>query len=208
MAWVFTIVCLAALGATLHAEWQRPQQKRIPKMVASTAFVAVAIAVGAFDATFGQIMLVGLTLSWFGDLFLTYNGPTPFVAGLVSFLAGHVAYVVAFTNRGFGDELYLPVLALIVIPIPIARWLLPTVPRELKGPVIAYMVVITLMLAAASQTDSALSDWRIPVGALAFYLSDLGVARDRFAAPGFVNRLVGLPLYFGGQLLLAWAAGG
>ena len=85
---------------------------------------------------------------------------------------------------------------------------MPTVPKELKGPVIAYMVVITLMLAAAVQTDSAIADRRIPIGALAFYLSDLGVARDRFAAPGYINRLIGLPLYFGGQLLLAWAAGG
>jgi uncharacterized membrane protein YhhN len=208
MAWLFTIVCGVALAVTLYAEWQRPRLKRIPKMVASTAFIAVAISVGAWDTTFGKIMLVGLALSWFGDLFLTYNGRSPFVAGLVSFLAGHVAYVLAFTNRGFGDDLYLPVLALIAIPIPIARWLMPTVPRELKGPVIAYMVVITLMLAAALQTDSAIPDWRIPVGAVAFYLSDLGVARDRFAAPGYVNRLIGLPLYFGGQLLLAWAAGG
>jgi uncharacterized membrane protein YhhN len=208
MAWLFTIVCLAALGATLYAEWQRPRQKRFPKMAAATAYIAVAIAVGVLDTTFGKIMLVGLVLSWLGDLFLTYSGRTTFVAGLVAFLAGHVAYVAAFANRGFGDELYLPALALIVIPIPIAGWLLPTVPRELKAPVVAYMVVITLMLAAASQTSFAVSDWRIPAGALAFYLSDLGVARDRFAAPGLVNRLVGLPLYFGGQLLLAWAAGG
>ncbi len=95
-----------------------------------------------------------------------------------------------------------------MVPIPIAAWLMPHVPKELKGPVVAYMVVITLMLAAAAQTDSVSPDFRIPLGALAFYLSDLFVARDRFASPGFVNRLVGLPLYFGGQLLLAWAAGG
>ncbi len=208
MAWAFTITCAVGLMATLYAEWRQPLRKRLPTMVASTSFIGVALAVGAWDTTFGKIMLAGLALSWFGDLFLTYNGRPPFVAGLVAFLAGHVAYVVAFANRGFGDDLYLPVLALIVFPIPIASWLLPTVPKELKGPVIAYMVVITLMLAAAVQTDAATADWRIPLGALAFYLSDIGVARDRFAAPGFVNRLVGLPLYFGGQLLLAWAAGG
>jgi hypothetical protein len=31
------------------------------------------------------------------------------------------------------------------------------------------------------------------------------VARDRFVAPGFVNRAWGLPLYFGAQLLFAFA---
>jgi hypothetical protein len=34
-------------------------------------------------------------------------------------------------------------------------------------------------------------------------LSDLSVARDRFVAPGFVNRAWGLPTYFAAQLLLA-----
>ncbi len=36
-----------------------------------------------------------------------------------------------------------------------------------------------------------------------FYLSDLFVARERFVTSAFVNRLVGLPLYYGGQVLLA-----
>jgi len=44
-------------------------------------------------------------------------------------------------------------------------------------------------------------------GALSFYVSDLAVARDRFVAPGFSNRLWGLPLYYGGTLLLATTAG-
>ena len=66
-AWVFTIVCLVGLGLLLYAEVRRPRQARLPKMVASTAFIAVAISVGALDTTFGKIMLVGLALSWFGD---------------------------------------------------------------------------------------------------------------------------------------------
>jgi uncharacterized membrane protein YhhN len=42
-------------------------------------------------------------------------------------------------------------------------------------------------------------------GAALFYLSDLAVARQRFVAPGFENKLIGLPLYYAGQLLLASA---
>ena len=208
MAWVFTFICLVGLGLLLYAEARLPRQRRLPKMVASTAFIAVAVAVGALDSTFGKIMLVGLVLSWFGDLFLSYDGRTPFVAGLVAFLAGHVAYVVAFSNRGLGEQLYVPVLAVIVVAVPVARWLLPTVPRELKGPVIAYMTVISAMVVTAVSTNAFTADWRIPIGAVAFYLSDIGVARERFARPGLINRMVGLPLYFGGQLLLAWASGG
>ena len=43
----------------------------------------------------------------------------------------------------------------------------------------------------------------IPLGAVAFFLSDLAVARDRFVAKGWVNRVWGLPLYYFGQVLLA-----
>ncbi len=208
MAWVFTFVCLGGLGFLLYAEARLPQRRRLPKMVASTAFIAVALSVGALNTTFGRIMLVGLALSWFGDLFLSYDGRGPFVAGLVAFLAGHAAYVVAFSDRGLGDQFYIPVLAVVIVAIPVARWLLPTVPKELKVPVIAYMAVISAMVATAVSTNVAAAGWRIPAGAVAFYLSDIGVARERFARPGLINGVVGLPLYFGGQLLLAWATGG
>jgi uncharacterized membrane protein YhhN len=45
--------------------------------------------------------------------------------------------------------------------------------------------------------------WTAAVGALLFYLSDLAVARHRFVHPAFVNRAIGLPLYYVGQLLIA-----
>ena len=208
MPLIFTLVCLAALAILLYYETRRPAQRRYPKMVASSAFVAVAIAAGALDSTFGTIMVVGLALSWFGDLFLALDGRGPFVAGLVAFLVGHVAYVAGYSYRGLADNLIVPTVAVSVVALVIATWLLPTVPKELKMPVIAYIAVISVMVALAMSTNALSGDWRIPTGAIAFFLSDIFVARDRFAAPGFVNRIVGLPLYYGGQLLLAWAAGG
>jgi len=208
MPWIFTIICAVAVAATLYYEYRRPPLHRYPKMVASTGFIAVALSVGALDTTFGKIILIGLALSWFGDFFLALPGRGPFVAGLAVFLAGHIAYVLAFTNRGLGDDIYLPIAAVAVVALAIGRWLMPTVPQELKAPVVVYITVISAMVALAVSTNAFEADWRIPVGAVAFYLSDLGVARDRFAAPGFINRILGLPLYYGGQLLLAWAAGG
>jgi hypothetical protein len=43
-------------------------------------------------------------------------------------------------------------------------------------------------------------------GAVLFFVSDLFVARNRFVAPGLANRLLGLPAYYGGQVLIAWGA--
>jgi hypothetical protein len=36
-----------------------------------------------------------------------------------------------------------------------------------------------------------------------FFVSDLAVARERFIEHTFLNKTWGLPLYYGGQLLLA-----
>jgi hypothetical protein len=44
-------------------------------------------------------------------------------------------------------------------------------------------------------------------GAVCFYLSDLFVARDRFLKSEFANRLIGLPMYYVGQFLLAFSVG-
>lgn len=208
MTWLFTIVCLLFLGLLLYFEARRPRQRRYPKLAASLSFVAVGLAAGAIDSTFGKIMLVGLVLSLFGDLFLAVDGRTPFVAGLVAFLTAHVAYLAAFAERGLADDLYLPILGVVIVGLGISRWLLPTVPRELRVAVIAYIAAISVMVAFSVSTHAMTADWRIPTGAIAFYVSDITVARDRFAAPDFLNRIVGLPLYYGGQLLLAWAAGG
>jgi hypothetical protein len=45
------------------------------------------------------------------------------------------------------------------------------------------------------------------IGAASFYFSDVFVARDRFLKPEFLNRLLGLPLYYLGQYLLAFSVG-
>ena len=44
--------------------------------------------------------------------------------------------------------------------------------------------------------------------ALAFYASDLAVARDQFVKREFRNRAWGMPLYFYAQMILASQAGG
>jgi uncharacterized membrane protein YhhN len=45
----------------------------------------------------------------------------------------------------------------------------------------------------------------LALGAVLFFLSDLTVARERFVARDFRNKLYGLPAYFAAQLLIASA---
>jgi uncharacterized membrane protein YhhN len=175
----------------------------VGKPVASLGFLVAAIGFGAFDSDYGRIVFVGLVLGAFGDVFLLGHARGLFIAGLVSFLLGHVAYVVAFASRGVSLPAALgAAVAMAVLLFFIGRWVFPHAP-EMRVPIAIYMLVIGLMCVAALGAAGRGAPWMIPVGALMFTASDVAVVRDRFVAKGFSNRAWGLPLYYGAQLLIA-----
>jgi uncharacterized membrane protein YhhN len=208
----FVAWTLAGLAALLFAEWRGAQTLRwIAKPLASLGFVAAGHAAGALASPYGGWIFAGLVLGALGDVLLIPRGRPFFAAGLASFLLGHLAYVGAFAVRGFalGAPLLAVALAAALAGALALRWLLPHVPASLRLAVPAYVVVISCMLVAAAATCSAHGDWaRVFVGAAAFYGSDFAVARERFVAKSFTNKSWGLPLYYGGQLLLAASVAG
>ncbi|OFW66409.1 MAG: hypothetical protein A2Z12_05110 [Actinobacteria bacterium RBG_16_68_21] len=183
--------------------WRRPA-----KMAASSGFIAVAIAAGALGSGFGRLVVAGLALSWVGDLLLTLPAPMAFLGGLAAFLCGHVAYIAAFVVRGVGMAVVAIAAAIVALTAALVwRWLSPHVSGVMRPAVVAYVIVISIMVIAAAGTTARHGDARVLLGAAAFFLSDLAVARERFVTPGFANRAWGLPLYYLGQVLLALAAG-
>ena len=205
VAIAFTIACAAAL---VWAEVNDSTLARPFKMLASTGFVAIALSVGGLAGAYGRLVLIALAFSWVGDLLLTYTSRPAFLGGLVTFLLGHVAYSFAFAVLGV-DERVAAVAAIVmmVVTVPVWRWLRPHV-NDMAGPVIAYIVVISVMVVAAVAAFGAGATALVPIGAALFYLSDIAVARNQFVAPGIDNRIVGLPLYYLAQILLASTAGG
>lgn len=205
IAIVITLVCLAGL---LVAESLDSTTGRIAtKPAASTGFIAVAITAGALDHPVGMAVVAGLVLSWFGDVFLISKREPVFLAGLVSFLLGHVAYIVAFAMRGTsGLGLAVGAAVTIALAIPIGRWLLGHVKGPMRNAVLAYIVVICVMVTVAFGATFAGAPALLLTGAILFFVSDITVARERFVQEGFVNRLVGLPLYYVGQILIAATA--
>jgi uncharacterized membrane protein YhhN len=92
---------------------------------------------------------------------------------------------------------------MLVLAMLVARWLKPHLDARMRMPVHLYIGAITSMLIIAAGTFRAHGGWMLLCGATLFFISDLGVARNRFVAPGLVNRAWGLPLYFTAQMLLA-----
>ncbi|MDQ3368243.1 MAG: lysoplasmalogenase [Myxococcota bacterium] len=188
------------------------EQVRIAsKCIAAACFVSVGAAALGRGGAFATWMVVGLAFGAIGDVALLGRGSRAFLAGLGAFLVGHLAYVIGIAQLvpperwpGGAGLSALPVLA---IGGGALAYLWPRL-GSLKVPVTVYVGAIVAMVIGAIAARHALPTPRgmlLVVGALLFFASDLAVARDRFVARSFTNKLWGLPAYFAGQLLIAWA---
>lgn len=201
-------ICLMAVGVLLFAEEQDDARLRwIAKTAASLAFVAVALFSGALDSAYGRLILAGLILCLAGDVFLIPKAKGFFLAGMGAFALGHLSYMGAFAViwSSFGAPAFIATLAMGALVFVVLRQLWPHL-AEFRIPVAVYCLIITAMVAASFATRSPTGMtpyWLVVAGAVGFALSDISVARDQFLRREFFNRLWGLPLYYGSQLLLA-----
>lgn len=193
--------CIALVGfQLLHCDILAA----VAKLIASTAFVAVAFQAGALHSSYGRIILLGLVFSWFGDTSLIAQSQRFFLLGLGAFLLAHIAYIAAFVVKGIkGRWIAIATLPVAVAAVSVSLWLTPHLPPELVIPVRLYTIVISVMLVAAIGTRGCGASILILAGALMFFLSDLSVAAMRIVQSEFPTYVWGLPLYYAGQLCLA-----
>ena len=83
---------------------------------------------------------------------------------------------------------------------------------SMMGPVIAYILIISLMvIGAASMAAHFRFDLTgrllVLAGSIIFYCSDVFVARHRFVDKNIINRYAGLPMYYTAQFMLAFSVG-
>ncbi len=194
------LTAITGAVAVALAAFERRPARYVLKPLASAGFVAVAVSSGAGDTAYGRWILAGLVLGAIGDLALLRSDDRSFLVGLGSFLLGHLAYVVGFLQVPIGGWA-VAAAGGAVVGMTSWRWLDRHVRSPMRVPVGAYVAVITTMLvvALASWPERMLGT----VGAILFTASDLAVARERFVAPSRWNPRVGLPLYYGGQILIA-----
>jgi len=207
----FILLCALACTALLVSE---RRESRLGvwlfKPLAAACFVAVGLHGAPFDSSYGVWILTGLVLSALGDvLLIPSEHELLFLAGMLSFLLGHVAYCIAFLGLGI-DPAGLAASALVVLPLAavVSRWLWPHLAGVFRYATPSYIVVISAMLLLAGSASFVSGSSALAVGAWMFAVSDVSVARQRFVTPGFVNGAWGLPLYFGAQIVLALTVAG
>ena len=207
---VFAVVCALGLSLALYGEFLgRSPWVAAGKMIAASAYMAAAFALGAPYSQYGRLLLAAMLVCSLGDpLLVSRKSRRLFVAGHAAFLVGHLCYAGAFIVRGVTP---VPALAgLILLSIfawRVSAWLRPHLEQRMKLPVHLYIAAICLMMLLALGTAGSSGSGLVISGALLFLVSDLFVARNRFVTPGFVNRAAGLPLYFSAQLILAATVG-
>lgn len=179
----------------------------VAKLVASTAFVALAVRVGALRSGYGRFVFLGLVFSWFGDVLLIGKTPAFFLAGLAAFLLAHAAYIAAFIVKGINAKWAMSAaIPIALLALIVSAWLTPHLSPTLVVPVRIYTALISLMVIAAFGTRGHGASILILAGALLFFMSDLSVAALRLVQAEFPTYIWGLPLYYAGQVCLAVSA--
>ena len=182
------------------------------KTALSLLFILTALVQPHPILKYYLFILSGLIFCLCGDVFLALPQKKSFLFGLISFLVGHIFYIVGFFYIAqespwtwVGSFIFLVISGWVYIRLR------PNL-RSMKIPILIYVMAITVMVSGAW---SVLGDFYLtglgPImifaGAVCFYVSDVFVARDRFLEKEFINRLIGLPLYYAGQFLLAISVG-
>lgn len=201
------LTCLAAISAfiAIRAEYLNfPVYIYIFKPLATTSIFLIAfLSIGGYFSKYGVAILLGLLFSLGGDVFLMLPMDL-FIAGLISFLIGHLFYIFAFT-AGRQVKLSKTGLPFLIFAILIYSLLFPNL-EEMKLPVLAYVVVILIMgWQAFERWNFSKNTFTLLAfaGAVLFIFSDFILALNKFREPFIIARALNLSTYFIAQWMIA-----
>ena len=179
----------------------RHQAEYALKPLTMVGLIGVAMTLDTAHPVARGAVVVALVLSLAGDVCLMVPRDL-FVPGLASFLAGHVAYIVAMVlvgawSSGLWVGAAIVVVAVVVLGPRILRGASAESPA-LRAPVTAYLGVISVMVVTAFGTGAA----AVAVGGFLFYVSDAVLGWTRFVRDLPRGRLTVMVTYHLGQAFL------
>jgi uncharacterized membrane protein YhhN len=207
---IFGIILLC--GLLFYEKKKNRVPLLISKSVLSLLFVMTALLQSRSVPAYYLYLLVGLIFCLIGDVCLALPQEKAFRTGLIAFLIGHIFYIFSFSSLipisyWISSGLFI----FLGMSVFIFFWLRPHL-KSMLIPVLLYIAVITMMVFGAWAVF-----WKSPfrisgralilAGSLCFYFSDVFAARDKFIKEKYQNRLLGLPLYYAGQFMLAFSIG-
>lgn len=211
-----TVICALATVASAPWAMDLPALNFIFKPLTTALVIAYAWPRGRDQPVQRRWVLVGLSLSWIGDVALLWP-LQGFLPGLVSFLLAHLAYLVAFTREQRLAVRVLPFVVYALVAAAVLWHLWPGVPPALRLPVLAYVLCLSAMAAqtgalalagdARGRVLARVLDRKpvlvLAVGGALFMVSDALLAMNKFAGPLPLANLWILSTYWAAQWCIA-----
>lgn len=214
----------------LKALWpEKCRKSLVLKMVCSTMFVSICVLSMFIADNFSRYaitMLVGFVFGWIGDYFLHAKPSNAyFVTGFISFLIGHIIYIVAFVKatpviapdyklfNGIEIAVIIGIVTLLMVAAEVVK--VKFSPSVVKVGVIIYLLAINSMVVRAAvlgysyyKTEAEfgiVALLLLGIGATAFLLSDitLGIIIFGGRKKNYPIKIFNIITYFWGQVMLA-----
>lgn len=159
-----------------------------------------------FQASQRRLFLLALVFAWLGDVLLMFQRQNAlfFLLGLGSFFVMQGLYIQHFKTKMISFK-WLVIILFLLFSVGMLSVVLPKLDSELKGPVMAYILAITLMGIMAYQRRGGVptqSFQMVLVGAILFMISDSCIALNKFVVPSEVIQFLIMPTYIAAQYLI------
>ncbi len=202
---IYFLGCISALGYLWFTARPVGTLRSAVKTAPILLFAAASLVAGG-----PGWLILALLLSAAGDLALSREGRTAFLAGLSAFALAHLAFILLFQSLG-GSQLWdalarAPVWSALLVGAALSTeiWLAPHT-GAMRWPVRIYVALITVMGLAALALPAGFGG--VAVGAGLFILSDMVLSVRLFrltgASPWALPAALALwVLYIAGQALI------
>lgn len=206
------ILLLAALAADSVLHLAACIKENVKLIRATKPFlVPIIVAFYLVSAALpNPLVVVGLLFGLGGDVFLIFRKTSQkaLLIGLLSFMIGHVVYIIAYLAApGYFAMDWWAVLLL--VPYPLAALVLYRALKDdlgtMKVPAMVYMCVILVMgafsmLRVFSVTPA--SFWLVVAGSTSFIVSDAILAYEQFKKITLLNHAVVMATYIAAQFCI------
>lgn len=151
------------------------------------------------------LFFAGVIFHSLGDILLEIDRVGLFLPALMTFLCGHIFYILTFKpdvsfSRARTNANKLLIGAIILFAAGLGAILLPRLEHPLVIPVVIYMTAISTMVICTFLVNYRTA-W-ICLGAVSYMLSDAMIAINSFVHPFTANAFLIWPTYYLGQVLI------
>jgi uncharacterized membrane protein YhhN len=158
-------------------------------------FIAI-IASRLCEGAIKYYIFIALLFSLGGDIFLMLPN-NKFLYGLISFLIAHIFLILGFFN--LNKEIHWQIVIIFVLIGTILYIILYPNLKKMKWPVLAYLIVISIMGWRAWENYyffESIPMLLLAVGSTIFMVSDANIAFDKFKSPYKYAQLIILSTYY------------